>query len=78
MPDWWSGDRGLDPHWVWQQSFVEIDQEIFSMVILFLQLIQEGQLSVYGERSGQILVNFEEDSMVNFKNFEKEAWPNRQ
>ena len=29
-----------------QHSFVEIDHEIFSMVILSLSLIQEGQLSV--------------------------------
>ena len=31
-------------------SFVEIDHEIFSTVILFLPLIREGQLSVSGER----------------------------
>ena len=31
-------------------SFVEIDREIFSMVILSLPLIQEEQLSVSGER----------------------------
>ena len=30
--------------------FTEIDDEIFSTVILSLQLIQEGQLSVSGER----------------------------
>ena len=30
--------------------FVEIDHEIFSTVILALLLIQEGQLSVSGER----------------------------
>ena len=29
----------------WQHSFMEIDREIFSMVILSLLLIQEGQLS---------------------------------
>ena len=29
-----------------QHSFVEIDHEIFSMVILSVPLIQEGQLSV--------------------------------
>ena len=38
------------PCWVQQHSFVEIDHEIFIMVILSLPLIQEGQLSVYGER----------------------------
>ena len=33
-----------------QHSFVGIDHEIVSMVILSLQLIQEGQLSVSGKR----------------------------
>ena len=33
-----------------QHSFIEIDHEIFSMVILSLLLIQEGQFSVSGER----------------------------
>ena len=33
-----------------QHSFVEIDHEIFPTVILSLQLIQEGQLSVSSER----------------------------
>ena len=42
-------------------SFVEIDHEIFSMVILSLPLIQEGQLSVSGERMCTILVNCLED-----------------
>ena len=44
-----------------QHSFVEIDQEIFSTVILSLPLIQEGQLSVSGERMCTILVNRVED-----------------
>ena len=44
-----------------QQSFVEIDHEIFSTVILFLSLIQEGQLSVSSERMCTILVNRLED-----------------
>ena len=38
-------------------SFVEIDHEIFSTVILSLPLIQEGQFSVSGERMCTILVN---------------------
>ena len=42
-------------------SFEEIDQEIFSMVILSLPLIQEGQLSVSGERMCIILVTRLED-----------------
>ena len=42
-------------------SFVEIDHEIFSMVILSLPLIQEGQLSVSGERMCTTLVNRLED-----------------
>ena len=44
-----------------QHPFMEIDHKIFSRVILFLQLIQEGQLSVYGERMCTILVNSLED-----------------
>ena len=44
-----------------QHSFVEIDHEIFSTVILSLPLIQEGQLSVSGERICTILVNRLED-----------------
>ena len=44
-----------------QHSFVEIDHEIFSTVILSLPQIQEGQLSVSGERMCTILVNRLED-----------------
>ena len=44
-----------------QHSFVEIDHEIFSTVILSLPLVQEGQLSVSGERMCRILVNRLED-----------------
>ena len=44
-----------------QHSFVEIDHEIFSTVILSLQLIQEGQLPVSGKRMCTILVNRLED-----------------
>ena len=40
-----------------QNTFVEIDHEIFSMVTLSLMLSQEGQLSVPGERMSTILVN---------------------
>ena len=42
--------RGLDPSQVRQHFFVEIDDRIFSTVILSLPLIQEGQLSVLEER----------------------------
>ena len=35
---------------VWQHSFVEIHNEIISTAILSLLLIQEGHLSVTGER----------------------------
>ena len=38
------------PNRVRQHSFAVIDCEIFSTVILSLPLIQEGQLSVSGER----------------------------
>ena len=44
-----------------QHSLVEIDHEIFSTVVLSLSLIQEGQLSVSGERMCTILVNRLED-----------------
>ena len=44
-----------------QHSFVEIDHEIFSTVILSLPLIQEGQLSVSGEEMCTVLVNRLED-----------------
>ena len=44
-----------------QHSFVRFDHEIFSRVILSLPLIQEGQLSVSGERMCTILVNHLED-----------------
>ena len=41
--DWRPGGRGFNPHRGRQHSFVEIDHEIFSTVILSLPLIQEGQ-----------------------------------
>ena len=59
--DWRPGGRGLNPRRGRQHSFVEIDHEIFSTVILSLPLIQEGQLSVSGERMCTILVNRLED-----------------
>ena len=59
--DWRPGGRGFDPRRGWQHSFVEIDHEIFSKVILSLPLIQEGQLSVSGERMCTVLVNRLED-----------------
>ena len=59
--DWRPGGRGFNPRRGRQHSFVEIDHEIFSTVILSLLLIQEGQLSVSGERMCTILVNCLED-----------------
>ena len=59
--DWKPGGRGFNPRRGRQHSFVEIDHEIFSTVILSLPLIQEGQLSVSGERMCTILVNRLED-----------------
>ena len=41
--------HGFHPQ-VRQGSFVEIGHEIISMAILFLRLIEVGQLSVTGER----------------------------
>ena len=61
-PSYWRPEgRGFNPHRGRQRSFVEIDHEIFSTVILSLALIQEGQLSVSGERMCTILVNRLED-----------------
>ena len=54
--DWRPGGRGFDPRRGRQHSFVEIDHEIFSTVIL-----SQGQLSVSGERMCIILVNRLED-----------------
>ena len=59
--DWRPGGRGFNPRRGRQHSFVEIDHEIFSTVILSLPLIQEGQLSVSGERMCILLVNRLED-----------------
>ena len=56
--DWRPGGRGFNPHRGRQHSFVEIDHET---VILSLPIIQEGQLSVSGERMYTILVNRLED-----------------
>ena len=55
--DWRPGGRGFNPRRDRQHFFVETDHEIFSTVILSLPLIQEGQLSVSGERMCTILVN---------------------
>ena len=44
------GGRGFNPRRGRQHSFVVIDHEIFSTAILSLSLIQEGHLSVSGER----------------------------
>ena len=59
--DWRPGGWGFNPSRGRQHSFMEIDHEIFSTVILSLPLIQEGQLSVSGERMCTILVNRLED-----------------
>ena len=53
--DWRPGGRRFNRGR--QHSFVKIDYEIFSTVILSLPLVQEGQLSVSGERMCTILVN---------------------
>ena len=59
--EWRPGGRGFNPQGGRQHSFVEIDHEIFSTVILSLPLIQEGQLSVSGKKMCTILVNHLED-----------------
>ena len=59
--DWRLGGRGFEPRRGRQYSFMEIDHEIFSTLILSLPLIPEEQLSVSGERMCIILVNRLED-----------------
>ena len=59
--DWRPGGHGFIPRRGRQYSFEEIGHKIFSTVILSLPLIQEGQLSVSGERMCTILVNRLED-----------------
>ena len=59
--DWRPGGSRFNPHQGRQHSFVEIDPEIFSTVILSLPLIQEGQLSVSGARMCTVQVNRLED-----------------
>ena len=59
--DWRPGGRGLNPRRGWQHSFVEIDREIFSTVILSHPLIQEEQLSVSGKSMCTVPVNHLED-----------------
>ena len=61
LSDWRPGGRGFNPRRGRQHSFVEIDHETFSAVILSLPLIQDGHLSVSGERMCTILVNRLED-----------------
>ena len=61
LSDWRPGGHGSKPRRGRQHSFMEVDHEIFSTVILSLLLIQEGQLSVSGERMCTILVNRLED-----------------
>ena len=51
LSNWRPGGHGFNPRRGRQHSFVEIDHEIFSTIILSLPLIQEGQLSVSGERN---------------------------
>ena len=46
--DWRPGGRGFNPRLGRQHSFVAINHEIFSRVILSLPLIQDRQLSVSG------------------------------
>ena len=56
-----SGGCRFDPCWLGNILLWRFDHEIFSMVILSLPLIQEGQLSVSDERMCTILVNHLED-----------------
>ena len=57
--NWRPGGCGFDPSRGRQHSFVEIDHEIFSTVILSHPLIQEGQLSVSGKECAQYWLTVE-------------------
>ena len=59
--NWRPGGHGFNSRRGWQHSFVEIYHEIFFTLILSFPLIQEGQLSVSGERMSTVLVNRLED-----------------
>ena len=59
--DWRPGGCRFNPRRGRQHSFMVTDREIFSTVILSLPLIQEGHLSVSGERMCTTLVNRLED-----------------
>ena len=61
LDDWRPEGCRFDPRRGRQHSYVEIDHEIFSTVILSLPLIQEGQLSVSVGRMCTLLVNRLED-----------------
>ena len=59
---------GLDPRRIWQHSFLEVDHEIFSTVILYLPLIQERQVS-FGQKTVQKLnsnPNLDRQGKVNW------------
>ena len=51
--DWRPGGRGFNPRQGQQHSFVEIDREIFSTVILSLPLIQEGSCQFLAKECAQ-------------------------
>ena len=57
------GGLGFDPRRDRQHSFLEIDHDIFSIVMLSLPLIQDGQLSVSGKRMCTILVNYTDQTL---------------
>ena len=50
MSDIGSGGCMFDPYLVQPHSFMEIDHELFSTIILFHQLFQEGHYSFSGKR----------------------------
>ena len=54
--DWKPRGRGFDPRRGRQHSFVEIDHEIFSTVILSLPLIQEGSSQFLAKECAQYLL----------------------
>ena len=61
LSNWRPGGRGFNPRRGRQHSFVEIDHEIFSTVILSLPLIQKGSCQFLAKEC-TILVNRLEDA----------------
>ena len=61
LSDWRPGGRGFNPRRGRQHSFVEIDHELFSTVILSLPLIQKRAVVSFWRKNVHKLANRLED-----------------